>query len=47
VQDGAGDLFEDVDVTPVDVGGGALVGAGAYYGLVEPITASLSLLRPR
>lgn len=30
-----GDLFEDVDLTPVDVGGGAHVTAGAYNGLAE------------
>jgi hypothetical protein len=35
VQDGAGDLWEDVDLTPVGVGGGALVGAGAYNGLAD------------
>jgi hypothetical protein len=33
VQDGAGDLWEDVDVAPFDTGGGALVGKGAYAGL--------------
>ena len=30
-----GDLLEDIDLTPVDVGGGARVTAGAYDGLSE------------
>jgi hypothetical protein len=44
VQDGAGDLWEDINVTPVDIGNGALVGAGAYQGLGEMWDWALELI---
>jgi hypothetical protein len=44
VPDGTGDLWEDVDVTPIDIGGGALVGAGAYNGLGEMWAWALNLI---
>lgn len=44
VQDGAGDLWEDFDVTPLAAPGGGLVGTGAYNGLGDMWGWALKLI---
>lgn len=41
-----GDLYDDLDLTPVDVGDGALVARGAFQGLSELWTWAASLVAP-